>query len=523
MIEDSSNPENRNIESEYDELHATRAHYVDRARAAAKLTIPSEVQDNAESFSRVPVSNTNITEIEYPAQGFGARGVQHLAAQLTNGLFPPGRPFFRYDLSQEVWEDIEKEGLDRSEIEKILASEEIKVTETLEANGGRRQIASLMIHLIITGNGAIEIMEDNSIRFFPIYKYAGLRDLSDNLKKVITRDYVDYRTLPKEQRDKVDEDLKKSTKSSDNGVPFYQKWELNEDGSYQKTQYLNTTEISSVKQKTLSIILPRWFPVYGQFYGLGYIDSLMPDLSMFDSLSMSLKDAAMLSAKWNPRVRAGAHLDSDEFARLENGEVVTGEDGDYGVVQANKGADLGVPANVHAQLRSELGASFLLNTSLQREGERVTATEINFIARELEETLGGVYTHLASEFQKPLAERLILQLKKQGVMKVLPIESVKVTITTGLDALRRENELFNIQTFIQMIQQIPESELSKVNFEPLIKQMAIGTGVARYDVIKTQEQIAQEQQALLAQQGGQAFAESAGQSAGQNLTGENIG
>lgn len=64
--------------------------------------------------------------------------------------------------------------------------------------------------------------------------------------------------------------------------------------------------------------------------------------------------------------------------------------------------------------------AFLLNSAVQRQGERVTAEEIRYVAGELEDTLGGVYSILAQELQLPLAKRLLNQQQAIGAMAQLP-------------------------------------------------------------------------------------------------------
>ncbi|WP_416142518.1 portal protein [Escherichia coli] len=47
------------------------------------------------------------------------------------------------------------------------------------------------------------------------------------------------------------------------------------------------------------------------------------------------------------------------------------------------------------------------NSAVQRTGERVTAEEIRYVASELEDTLGGVYSILSQELQLPLVRVLL--------------------------------------------------------------------------------------------------------------------
>ncbi|WP_265102931.1 portal protein, partial [Acinetobacter baumannii] len=61
---------------------------------------------------------------------------------------------------------------------------------------------------------------------------------------------------------------------------------------------------------------------------------------------------------------------------------------------------------------NRIGKGFLLSSSIVRDAERVTAEEIRMQANELETSLGGVYSRLAVDFQKPMAYWLT---KRAGV------------------------------------------------------------------------------------------------------------
>ena len=69
----------------YENLSSTRTTYLERAREAAKLTIPSLVPD---------AGHSSATKLYTPYQGVGARGVNNLASKLLLSLLPPNAPFF---------------------------------------------------------------------------------------------------------------------------------------------------------------------------------------------------------------------------------------------------------------------------------------------------------------------------------------------------------------------------------------------------------------------------------------------
>ena len=65
------------------------------------------------------------------------------------------------------------------------------------------------------------------------------------------------------------------------------------------------------------------------------------------------------------------------------------------------------------RIEQRLQFAFLLNASVQRQAERVTATEVQLVANELQDALGGVYGILTTEFQLPYINTKLAMLRQQ--------------------------------------------------------------------------------------------------------------
>jgi hypothetical protein len=145
-------------------------------------------------------------------------------------------------------------------------------------------------------------------------------------------------------------------------------------------------------------------------------------------------------------------------------------------------------------INDRLGAAFLLNSSVQRAAERVTAEEVRFMAQELETALGGVYSILSQEFQLPLINLLLESLTKQGKMPRMPKDSVKPTVVTGIEALGRGQDLNKLASFLQYLQPLgPEVIANEMNLGDYIDRLAASLGIDTSGLIKSEEQKAQEQ------------------------------
>ena len=98
-----------------------------------------------------------------------------------------------------------------------------------------------------------------------------------------------------------------------------------------------------------------------------------------------------------------------------------------------------------------------MKAAIQRDAERVTAEEIRQMAQDLEEALGNHYSIMCKEFQKAYVKITYFHLKKEK-KNILPDlvrdKNVKLTVTTGLEALGRSSDLNKLITFLDVMTKI---------------------------------------------------------------------
>jgi hypothetical protein len=189
--------------------------------------------------------------------------------------------------------------------------------------------------------------------------------------------------------------------------------------------------------------------------------------------------------------RAGSVIDVDDINEAENGACILGDlEQDITTLRVDKGGDLQTPMQMVQDLTRRLEQAFLVASA--RDSERTTATEIRYMAADLEKSLGGVYSILSLELQRPLAYLLLGQSK----IDVASL-GIELVIVTGVEALGRNVELDKIRQFNQLIQELgaPDVVLSRLNVGAYIDRIANSLSLDTEGLIKTDEQIAQEQQA----------------------------
>jgi hypothetical protein len=237
-------------------------------------------------------------------------------------------------------------------------------------------------------------------------------------------------------------------------------------------------------------------------YGRSHCESYLGDLKYLEGLTRSILEGSSASAKMLFLVAPNGTTRASSIAKAPNGAIIEGSSGDVSVLQANKFADFRVSFEMMNRIEQRLQYAFLLNSSVQRQAERVTATEVQLVAQELQDALGGVYGILTTEFQLPYINAKINILREQKLLPDLPKKIVRPKIIVGLEALGRASDRIRLLQFMQDLAGTLGADVlaQHINLDDAIKKFAIANGVDTQGLLKDQEQIQQEQQQAQQQQ-----------------------
>lgn len=471
-------------EAIYDELHNRRVPYLERAKICSKFTIPS----------LIPPDGTNgSTDLYKPWQSLTARGVNNLASKLLLTLFPPNKRFFRLILTPKA----EDQAVDdeRQKVEEALGLAEDRIVKEMESRSLRPQVYEALRHLIVAGNVAVH-MSKTGIRVFTLGQFTCRRNPEGELVELVVKELVYTDDLPAEKREEVlgrtpaSNGMKEKTHSL-----FTHVWL--EDGVWKVRQECRGVEImSGTYGKRNEFIVLRWTRIDGEDYGRSLCDDHLGDIIQCEGLNKALQQWAAMAAKILFLTNPNGQTDPNELTRAESGDFVDGIADDITVLGVEKLADFQVVRASLEDVSSRLSYGFLLNSAVRRDAERVTAEEIQFMARELEDTLGGVYSVLSQEFQLPLVELTMKFMERAGTLGKMPDGFVRPTIVTGIDALGRSHELARLDAWIGgTISQLgPEAVLPYVNMLEVLRQRAVGLDIDSRGLLKSEEQVQQEQQ-----------------------------
>lgn len=485
----------------YAALSGKRDQYLERARSCAKLTIPHLFP---------PTGANETSTYDTPYQSLGARGVNNLASKLLLSLFPVNATFARMQLGDAELEELAKAQAAEAEAIRTVVAEglmkiENRMKRWMEAKAIRPVMDPVFKHLIVGGNTLLQVDADFGGRMYSLDKYVVRRDPTGFVVEGIIKEAVDYDTLPDNVKalapDKVAQAANASAGAQKSELALYTwiKWNGQRYDIHQEFEGKKVPgSVGSYPKNAMPFIFLRWSYVDGEDYGRSYIEQYYGDLMSLETLSKSVTLASKVTGKAVILVRPGGVTNARTLAKAETGDVVAGSLDDVGMLQFDKWADLKASMQMIQSLEQRLAFAFLLNSAIQRNGERVTAEEIRYMAGELDDALGGTYAQFSQHLQLPFAHALMAELQKPKAkefkLPALP-PGVNPVVVTGMEALGRGHDLQKLDTFIGgLAQMLGPQALQYLNVGEYMSRRAVALDLDISNLIRSPEEVQAEQQ-----------------------------
>ena len=492
------NADKGTAKARYEALSRHKTEVLRRARDAAALTIPHLMtRDGFNSSSTLP----------NPYQSIGARGVRNLASKLLLTLFPPNSPFFKYSVDDFTIEKIEAEAgeIGRGEIEKALNRRERAVMKEVESSFFRTAAFEAFRQLLVAGNVLVYIPEEGMAQVFRLDRYVVKRDPMGVVLEIVLKQSFSPSSLPDNAKSALSSETKTAMVTGDDPtVELYTYVRRTKKGKYEVSQEVDGNVIPNATAVYTEDLLPwkclRLTKIDGEDYGRGYVEEFIGDLISLEGLSQTLLEGTAVISKVITLVNPNGVTKASDVAQAENGAVISGNVEDVNMLQAEKRADLSVAQQQVAALEQRMSFAFLLNTAIQRQGERVTAEEIRYMAQELEDGLGGMYSLLAHEFQLPMVKLYEQRMEKKNNIPPLPDDLASPAIVTGIDALGRGQDLKSLDGFLVGLGQAfgPEIIGRYIMLGEAIKRRGVAMGIDMNGLVRTDDEVAQaEEQAQM--------------------------
>lgn len=491
----TSAPQTVSAEGRYNQLKSDRNNAESRAKQCATLTLPTlykEVSKGKSSSSRTT-----------PFQGTGARCVNSLSARLLLALFPANANFFKMSPDgMDANQLAEQAGIQQGELEMGLAEIERTVINDIETSGMRARLGLALKHLVATGNALIYVPDEGNAKTYPLTRFVVDRDGMGSVLEIITLDSIAPSTLGDTLKSSLGLDQKEGAKKDagpEQDVDLYTR--VYREGDLWNVYQEVNSNIVPGSEGTYPIDACPWIPLRipeedGEDYGAGLIYDYYGDFDALEKLSKAILKGAAAAAKVLWALDENASIRPKTITEAESGDVLRFKADQLKAVSQEKFGDFNFVGQHIDKLVSRLEMAFGVRTSIQRNGDRVTAEEIRYLAQELEDVLGGIYSILAEDLLLPLVRRIMDRLTRAHRLPELPPGLVKPRIVVGVAALGRGQDMRKLMEWADAAQKAlgPQVFAERVNPGELMARMGAASDLTMKGLIKTDDQLQQEQQ-----------------------------
>lgn len=475
----------------YEQLRIDRDSQLMRARDCSKVTIPGLIEDeNYGDAGRLPT----------PYQSLGARGVGHMTSKLAGTLFPTNENFFKLEIDSLALMADQQDPQMITEFDTALVKVEQAVMRLLETMGGRAAMHEAIKHLLVGGNVLLYV-SDEGIKVIHLDSYVLCRDPMGNVTEIVVEEEIFKDALPNEYLEEDEEDEEEMEKRM---VKIYTcvKYMDNYCHWYQE---IKGKEIPGTHGKCKADVSPwialRQDRVDSEMYGRSYVEQYYGDLLALENLYKAILEASASLSKVLFLCNPNGTTRPRTLSQASNGSIVQGNAADVTVLQAaGKSQDLQIANQTIERIEQRLAFAFMLNTAIQRPGERVTAEEIRYMAQELDAGISGLYSILSQELQLPLVRRLTHILRKKRKLPDFPNSEItgepliKEKAVTGIEAIGRGDDRNKLVDFIQTANNAlgPEAMMKFLNVEEALRRLAASGSIDTTNLVKTSQQLQQE-------------------------------
>jgi len=486
----------------YTSKESDRNQYEDRAKMIAKLTLPYVIREESDSGTTAMADSTS--------QSYGGRLVNTLKAKMGMALLPPSTSSFRYVPKPEELNALTEGSPDNTaKVYQLLSANIATVNAEIELQQIRTSLFDIIVQLLVVGSTIVEKKPKKGVSIHPLQSF--VVDLDEQGMPVKMCFVESLKRLPEgvEAKEEADEyKLYTMATLSDEDESWIVHQEIEQELVGEEASYKNYDE--------LPYRYLGWTWMVGDQFHRPYAEDYYQDLNQLDKLARLLTDGSIISAKMLLFVNErGGRTRKDDVADSINGDVIDGAADDVTALQIQKNFDFQMPMEREQNLKKELSQAFLMNESVTRDAERVTAKEISFMAQELEtSSLSGIYSKLSLLWSKWIVQQVMIELG-------IKFDVIEVEILTGLDALGRSQEAQSLDALVQRAEALGLRHY--FHDSELLNRYASYESVTTTNLLKTPKEVEAEMQKMKAQQAGQvadeAMAGTAGAAIGNQAAG----
>jgi hypothetical protein len=456
-----------------------------------------------------------------------------MASKLLLSVMPPTTSFFKLQINDgEFVGNPQMDATIKSEVDLVLARTERIVNQHISETQDRAVLFGVFKHLVVTGNVLCFMQDEDSLKMYPLNRFVVDREGGEKAREILTvevakRSEINLPKVPAESsNNQQGAGAVSEVPLTNDEVEVFTWIKYDEkDKMWRWHQEALDRKIPKTEGQARDEVCP-WLPlrfnrVDGEDYGRGRIEEYLGDLRSLDSLMSSLVEGAAGMAKTIWQVSPSASVSPQELAQCRNNAIIQGREGDITVVKADKAQDLSVAQSMIQQLTQRLDEAFLVFSP--RQSERTTAEEIRATQQELNEQLGGNMSNITVDFLEPYLRRKLFILGKKKQLPPIPEGLVFPTIVTGFDGIGRGQDREALIVVLQtMAQAVGPEFLTYLNPEEIIKRLFASAGVDTLGLVKTKEEIGQQNQQAQQARQQEALTSQAGQLANAQVKAQQV-
>ena len=393
--------------------------------------------------------STGNMEIQHDYQSMGAMLVNNLAPKLAKLLFPFKQPFFNIQVSPAMREAF---GLrdDDNTWRNTLVNLEVSSCNRLFLNGGYAGLLEALKLCIVTGN-ALVIRQDSKTIVYSLRNYSLIRDNSGVVLDLIIKESKAWGTLPDALRAEINRTDRKDTDSIDLYTRVRRVLRDKVVG-YEVTQQVDGKDVGvlDVYPENLCPYVPAvWSLRAGDSYGRGLVEELAGDFAKYSDVSKALAQYELETLRLVNLVKPGSTTDVDALEDAVTGQSVQGNPADIQPFEGGEFAKIRQVLDDLTVIESRLARAFMYSGNT-RQGERVTAREVEINANEADEALGGAVSTLSAYMHTKLAHLLLHETEPEFIVAMIAGEFT-LDITAGVPALGRSADVQNLIQATQIV------------------------------------------------------------------------
>lgn len=502
-----------------------RTETLDRARQCARLTKPWILPEIGRSEGdRLYVNN----------QSLGSRGVSIVAGKLLLALFPPDQPWFAIDLEPEFQHNPDIPDDFKNAVQYRLWLQQLQIAATLESSslesvsrpgvGFRVGQHHSIMQMVVTGDTLEEITDDYKVEVHRRDRYVTVRDDAGCVMFHIVRKRVDPLTLTEEDWSKAQIDPEvRQRPVSQRMMDLYtmHEWQPRTN-TWVIRQEVNGYEFRTSEEPVSRLISTPFELITGENAGHGLVEQNFGDLATLDALRAKQREAIGNMARMVPVLDGSSAIDEDDLLRPSGepirGRVVGGVVQDAAFLQTNKNADIASVSQYIELLARDLAKAFMMESAVQPQKDRVTARQIDTITEEVQGALGGLFIPISEHKTLPILRRVRWMMKRDGLIPAMKKEAermVRYRVLTGLPALARQATVGRVISFAQVVASLGPQAMARINEGVLIRMVERANNFYEPGLVKSDEQVQQEQQAAIRAQAQMAANEQLAKTAGK--------